>query len=158
MAARDAATALSEQAKAARARGAADEASQLDRKADAERARMHTLLGELATLESELAELERVRRTVSDTPPRTAARPASAGLDDLGDLDDLDPPPRAAPAPSIDDALNDLKKRATGPAPAGAAKPKPTAGKPASGRAPSNVDDELAALKKKMQNAPPKKK
>lgn len=160
MAARDAATSLSDQAKAARERGASDEASQLDRKADAERARMHTLLAELATLESELAELERVRRTVSDAPPR-AARPSSSsssdGLDDLGDLGDLDPPPRAAPSPSIDDALNDLKKRATGPAPAGAAKPKPAA-KPSQGRASSTVDDELAALKKKMQNAPPKKK
>jgi hypothetical protein len=160
MAARDAATAFSDQAKAARDRGASDEASQLDRKADAERSRMHSLLGELATLESELADLERVRKTVSDAPPRasSSARP-SASSDDLGDLGDLGDLPRSAPAPSLDDALNDLKRRAaTGPAPSpGAAKPKPGA-KPASGRGPSTVDDELAALKKKMQNAPPKKK
>ncbi|MBS1120910.1 MAG: hypothetical protein H6Q90_3138 [Deltaproteobacteria bacterium] len=76
MAARDAATAFSEQAKGVKAAGSVDEAAQLDRKADAERARMHALLGELATLETELAELERVRKTLHDLP-RSSARPAS---------------------------------------------------------------------------------
>ncbi|HSK04945.1 MAG TPA: hypothetical protein VK932_27040, partial [Kofleriaceae bacterium] len=82
MAARDAATSLAEQATAARARGALDEASQLDRRADAERARMHALLAELATLESELAELERVRRATAEAPrpPPRAASSASSGL------------------------------------------------------------------------------
>lgn len=158
MAARDAATSLSEQAKAARDRGAADEASQLDRKADAERARMHSLLAELATLESELAELERVRKTVSDAPPRArpSARPGgSSSTDDLGDLGDLG---AAAPPPSIDDALDALKRRAGGAPPPGT-RPRP-GGKPGtSGKKPaSTVDDELAALKRKMQGAPPKKK
>ena len=165
MASRDAATRLSEEAKAATARGAADEASQLDRRADAERAKMHSLLGELATLEAELAELERVARTVADAPrPRPAGgattdRPRAAS----------EAPPRRAPPPSIDDALDDLKRRAgtagaPGPAkPAGpsAAQGAPSAapGTPGKGaRGGGTVEDELAALKKKMASAPPKKK
>jgi hypothetical protein len=159
MAARDAATSLAEQATAARARGALDEASQLDRRADAERARMHALLAELATLERELAELERVRRAAAEAPrppPRAATASSSSSSSGLG-AEDFAPPPRAR---SIDDALNDLKKRA------GAAPSSPTGrGKPASAppsssssSGPRDVDDELAALKRKMASAPPKKK
>jgi Monogalactosyldiacylglycerol (MGDG) synthase len=165
MAARDAATSLAEQATAARARGAADEAAGLDRRADAERSRMHALLAELATLEAELAELERVRRTVAAAPrppPRAASAGgagSSAGAAGAG-VADASPPPRRV---SIDDALSDLKKRAgtqpSASASASASTPRP---KPASSGASSsgsaNVDDELAALKRKMAAAPPKKK
>lgn len=161
MASRDAATKLSDQAKGAAARGATEEAAQLERRADGERAKMHALLGELATLETELAELERVARQVESAPkppPRTerARTPSSAGLDD-------EPaPPRRAPAPSIDDALDDLKRRAGSGGAASSAAPRQAAPK-ASGttgktKAAGTVDDELAALKKKMANAPPKKK
>lgn len=167
MAARDAATALGAEAAAARTRGAADEAAQLERRADAERARMHSLLGELAALEAELAELERVRRATASAPrpPPRASAPSSGFGGGAGGEDAPRPPPRA----SIDDALNDLKKRAgtpAGPAP-GAARPKPGAASGpsagasagASGRRDSgNVDDELAALKRKMATTPPKKK
>ena len=73
-AARDAATELADKAKGATARGAADEAAQLERKADAERARMHAMLAELATLESELKELERAIEKVKDMPPPPRAR------------------------------------------------------------------------------------
>ena len=162
MASRDAATKLSEQAKAATERGAADEASQLERRADAERAKMHSLLAELGTLETELAELERVAKQRADAPrpPPRGDRPSSSA----GSTDDVaEPAPRRAPAPSIDDALNDLKRRAGAPGVSTAGAPKQSAPKSsgttgktkASG---GNVDDELAALKKKMQNAPPKKK
>ncbi len=153
MAARDAATSLAEQATAARARDAADEAAQLARRADAERARMHALLGELATLEAELAELERVRRTVADaprTPPPRAASTASAAA---GAEDFAAAPPRR---PSIDDALNDLKKRAGSSPAASAPRPRPAPSGASSG--PGTVDDDLAALKRKMAAAPPKKK
>lgn len=149
MAARDAATSLNADASAARIAGKDDEATQLDKKADAERARMHALLAELAQLETELAELERVRKTVQDAPPRPRAAPAPSASD----------APRAAPPrpASIDDALRDLKQKA-GPA---SAAPPPRSANP-SGRPgrppPTTVDDDLAALKKKMQNAPPKKK
>ncbi|MGN6104204.1 MAG: hypothetical protein ACTHU0_03800, partial [Kofleriaceae bacterium] len=150
MAARDAASALSDQAKAARDRGAADEAAQLERRADAERARMHGLLGELATLETEL---ERVRRAVADAPrppPRPRATAAGPSIDDF---------PRAARKPSIDDALDELKRRAGSSGPAPGAKPSSSsAPRSGPGRGATNVDDELAALKRKMAAAPPKKK
>lgn len=154
MAARDAATALAEQATAARARGAADEGAQLDRRADAERARMHALLGELATLETELAELERVRKTVAEAPrpPPRAPGAGSGGSDDAF---------RAARPASIDDALSDLKKRAGAPPPSSSssqAKPGSPPSAASGSRGASTVDDELAALKRKMASTPPKKK
>jgi len=153
-AARDAATRLADEAKAAAARGASDEATQLERKADAERTRMHALLAELATLESELKELERAIKQVGDLPKSAPPPPRGS---------DAPPPPRGKPA-SIDDELAKLKKNAG--APTGSPPPKP--GPAPKQSAPSssgptkkpsgNVDDELAALKKKMQQAPPKKK
>lgn len=161
MASRDAATKLSEQA---RALGTTDEAAQLERRADAERAKMHSLLGELATLETEIAELERVAKHFADAPrpPPRAARPSASTSS--SDDDSSEPAPRRAPAPSIDDALNDLKRRAgtpgasTGGAPKQAApKSSGTTGKTKSGGG-GNVEDELAALKKKMAGAPAKKK
>jgi len=124
MAARDAAGRLGEEATGARVRGATDEATQLDRRADAERARMHALLGELATLESELAELERVHKTVESQPKAP-------------------PPPKAPPAPTLDDALDEMKKRAGGNV-------KPPSSKSAPKKPASTVDDELEALKRKM--------
>src|SRR4051812_859412 len=106
-AARDAASKLTADAAAARARTAAeaassgdgaapvtpsgddDEAIQLERRADAERARMHALLAELATLDGELRELERASKAAAE-----AARAAPAASA---------PPPRAA-AVDLDDA------------------------------------------------------
>lgn len=153
MAARDAATQLSNEAAAA----TGDQAAALGRRADGERARMHALLGELATLEAELAELEKVRRTVAAAPrpKRPSAAPSESTF-------------RAAPPPSIDDALSDLKRRAGGSA-AGpsASPPRPAASSPSSAAPRSaprergagiDVEDELAALKRKMAAAPPKKK
>ncbi|HTR56377.1 MAG TPA: hypothetical protein VMJ10_37140 [Kofleriaceae bacterium] len=132
-AARDAASDLATKAKGAAARGQVDEAAQLDRKADAERARMHALLAELATLESELKELERAIAGLGDLP-RSAPPPPAEG-------------PRARPAApaSIDDELDRLKRGGGGSAPA---QPK---SKPRASDAGKTVDDELAALKKKMQ-------
>ena len=150
-AARDAATKLSAEARTT----TGDEASQLDRRADAERARMHGLLAELATLESELKELERAIAALPKDMPR-AKPPASAPGE----------PVRAAPtrSGSLDDALADLKRRAgttgggassstssgSGPTPPRADPKKPPRG--------GTVEDELAALKRKMAAAPPKKK
>jgi hypothetical protein len=148
-ASRDAASKLAEEAKAAAARGATAEASELERKADTERSRMHALLAELATLEAELKELERAIAQVGDLPKASQQPPPRA-----------EPPPRAKPA-SIDDELAKMKRNAG--APASTSPPPKPSGKAASGPAPSSkkpgtVDDELAALKKKMQQGPPKKK
>ncbi|CAN5876185.1 hypothetical protein BH11MYX3_BH11MYX3_25570 [soil metagenome] len=160
MASRDAATRLSDQAKGATARGAADEAAQLERRADGEREKMHALLAELATLETELAELERVAKHVESIPrpPPRAERPSASSVPDSDP-----PPPRRPPAPSLDDALNDLKRRAATPGGAAAGAPRQAAPKSSgtTGKTKAhgaNVDDELAALKKKMASAPAKKK
>ncbi|HEU4612554.1 MAG TPA: hypothetical protein VFS15_10770, partial [Kofleriaceae bacterium] len=84
--ARDAANDAQAKAKGAAARGATEEAAQLERKADAERARMHALLAELATLESELKDLERTLKDLGDVPRASAgARTQSTA----------DTPPRA---------------------------------------------------------------
>ena len=153
-AARDAATKLSDQAKGAAARGAADESAQLDRRADSERAKMHQLLGELATLEQELAELERVAKTIQDaTRTSSSSSSSSSGRSDA-------PPRTRTPTPSIDDALNEMKRRAGGGA-APSAAPKQTgskSGSQATRKPQPTVEDDLAALKKKMAGAPPKKK
>jgi hypothetical protein len=154
-AARAAATDLADKAKGAAARGATDEAAQLERKADAERAKMHSMLAELAQLESELRDLERVRKTIHDIPKTSSAPPPRAEPDE----------PRVSRAPprSIDDELESLKKNAGGSRPAtGGARPSSGQGQASSSKPKDsrtvNVEDELAALKKKMQNAPPKKK
>jgi hypothetical protein len=151
--ARDMAAKLAEDAKAARAREASGasgasgageaggEAAQLERRADAERAKMHAMLAELATLDAELKELERASKAAAEAARTTPS--ASA------------PPPRSSSGPTLDDALDDLKRRAgsapsSGPRSSTAPSPK----KPAA----TTVDDDLAALKRKMAAAPPKKK
>ncbi|HEY1557157.1 MAG TPA: hypothetical protein VGF94_20115 [Kofleriaceae bacterium] len=146
-ASRDAATELADKAKGAAARGQVDEAAQLERKADAERARMHALLAELATLESELKELERAIAQLGDLPPRP---PPAA-----------EPPPRGARAAaprSVDDELERLKRGGGGGGPPPSSAPPPKGKAKAQAQDAKTVDDELAALKKKMQQAPPKKK
>jgi len=139
-AARDTASKLTADAAATRARNADDEAAQLERRADAERARMHALLAELATLDAELKELERASRAAADATrhvPPEATRPPR--------------PPAGSP---LDDELDTLKRRAaTSPAEPRPG-PRPTGKKPAA----TTLDDELAALKQKMASAPPKKK
>ncbi|MDX2091515.1 MAG: hypothetical protein SFX73_26885 [Kofleriaceae bacterium] len=154
-AARDAATRLADEANAAAARGATDEAAQLERRADHERKTMHALLAELATLEAELAELERVSKAVPTdfgADFGASARYTSTSRSTSHE----EAPPRRAPQPSLDDALNDLKRRA-GATPSASA-PRPSNAPPRTSKPASTVDDELAALKKKMASAPPKKK
>jgi hypothetical protein len=155
--AREAATRLAEQASAAAARGATDEAAQLERRADHERKTMHALLAELATLEAELAELERVSKAVpSDFGADFGASARHTSTSTSSSSARAEAPPRRAPQPSIDDALNDLKRRA-GASPSGSA-PRPSSAPPRTSRPASTVEDELAALKRKMASAPPKKK
>lgn len=158
-AARDASTQATEEAKAATARGEASEAAALEKKADAERARMHALLAELATLESELRELEKVSKIAAEAP-KVPPRPT---VEDLHADADYSAPAAAPRYQSVDDALAAMKRQAgPGTAPAPGPAPKPAAAAPkASGPAPKRagtVEDELAALKRKMQAAPPLKK
>lgn len=140
VAARASAADLANQAKAAMARGDADAATQLDRSADAERARMHSILAELATLESELKTLETAQASIGDQPFRAQPRPRPSG-----GASHRSPSSKSRPSPtSIEEQLERLK-RSSGGAGAG-------------GSAPGDVDDELAALKKKMATSAPAKK
>ncbi len=161
-AARDAANAASEQAKAARGRGAADEAARLDKKADAERARMHSMLSELATLETELKDLEGASKSLGDIP-RASSAGATSSSSSYGSSSSgssgarAEAPPRVS---SIDDELARLKRQGgAAPRPSGSSSSRPSASSSSGTKRPAEktVDDELAALKKKMQNAPKKK-
>ncbi|HET7502694.1 MAG TPA: hypothetical protein VFK02_16850 [Kofleriaceae bacterium] len=161
-AARDQAARLSEEASAARARDPGDasgEAAQLERRADTERARMHALLAELATLDAELKELDQASRAAAEAEKTNASAAAAAGAASRAEPGPHREPPRRPAPGTIDDALSDLKRRAAsapGPAP-GASAPRP--GARASARKPEpTLDDELAALKQRMASAPPKKK
>jgi hypothetical protein len=153
--ARDAATKLADEARGVRARegnDASEEAAQLDRRADTERAKMHALLAELATLDGELKELERAIKAAADAA-RDAPRAGSRGGEGFaGDSSrGSHGASRGTPHGTIDDALHDLKRRA-GPA-AASSSSRPKEKKPV-----TTVDDELAELKKRMAAAPPKKK
>jgi hypothetical protein len=132
MAARTASDDLAARAASAGARGDTAAAEEAARGAEVERARMHALLTELATLEAELAQVQRARSAPPTAPPPSATAP---------------PPSRA----SVDDALADLKKRAGG----ASAPSRPVGAKPPPGD--GTVDDELAKLKKKMSSHPRKK-
>jgi hypothetical protein len=153
-AARAAASELSEQAKTK----TGDEAAQLEKRADIERTRMHRMLSELATLEAEHTELERLSKLVAAQPPKQKVKPPRSG----GWTDEDIEAATAAPAPpSIDEELEAMRRRAGAPGPAPSA-PRPQQAqqsKPSGGsRASGTVEDELAALKRKMAAAPPLKK
>jgi hypothetical protein len=156
IAAREAANDASEKAKGATARGAADEARQLDRKADAERSRMHALLAELATLEAEIKDLERMIKDLGDVPRASSTASRGPSTSSTG----APPRPQAPPRSSVDDELERLKRQGASGGAAPKAAPRGNTGRTSSsgGAKPTTVEDELAALKKKMQNAPPKKK
>lgn len=108
------------------ARRAADGAGDPARAAS-ERDAMHRMLGELATLDQELAALD-----------AAAAAAAAAGVDPSapGPAAPPPPPPRTA-APPPRDPLADLKARAAGSSKASSA----------------SLDDELAALKRRMADS-----
>lgn len=111
-----------------------------DERAARERAAMHRLLAELAALDGELAELDRATaaaraagaRTSSAPPPRPT--PSSSTTSGAG--------PSASPPPRAVDPLQELRAKVA----------------TAQQRSSASVDDELAALKRKMADSPAKKK
>lgn len=152
MGAREAAENWSRLAGSARASGKDVEAADAQRRADAERARMNALLAELGQLEVELRDLERAAAAARSAGPRPAP-----DVEDLG----ARPPPRSAggAGKSVDDLLAQMK-RGTGPGPGpgpGPSRP-PGGSPPRGGPASGTVDDELAALKRKMSQTSQKKK
>lgn len=139
MAAQRVADASAAEASAQRARGETDAAAASDRKSAAERARMHSLLGEMATLERELAELAKVA-AAAPRPSGSSAAPRTAP-----------PPPKRA---TVDDMLADLKRTTGATSGQAAPPPRPTQGP----RKADELDFELAALKQKMAQQTGKKK
>jgi hypothetical protein len=123
--------------KASHARGRGDDASAriFQQKADAERHRMHQLLAEMAQLEKELAQLETAAKEAEAAGARTAPNVDAPSFEDLGaQAQSQAPPPPRRPPPADVDPLAELKRKA---------------GRDKKG-ADKTVDDELAALKKKM--------
>jgi hypothetical protein len=152
MAARRTADEATAAARTARDGGDGAAAADADRRADGERARMHTLLGEMAGLERELRDLDAAAESARQARPRAAAAAAAQAKASSA----------AAPSSrrSVDDQLADLKRRGDGGAPRpSAARTAPPAASAGSGRgrpaAGADVDDELAALKRKMTEKKP---
>lgn len=129
----------------AKKKGDDDLARQARRKAETERHRMHAALKEMSALEKELADLEQAARDAAAAP-----RPH---------VDDTPPPRRtrstSRPRPSrssIDDMLADMKRQ-TGQGSGGGGTSTANPGKKkrrSKKRSAETVDDELAALKRKM--------
>lgn len=139
-AAQRAAAAAEAEASAARGRNDATAAQMAQKNADVERAKMHGLLGEMAALDRELAELAATAEVAA-----TAARASQAA-------------PRGASVPAdLDEQLRAMKASAAkvtpGPAPRASHAAAPSGGaRDSSRKVEATVDDELAALKRKMQS------
>ena len=136
--AREAAERWEKRADAAGRAGDTNLRQQASRNADAERARMHGALAEMAQLEAELKRLEQA--TASIPASARVSRPAS--------------PPRAAasksPSKSIDDMLHDMKQQARPNAEKSKSQAKRSRKTKRGKSAKGSIDDELAALKRKM--------
>ncbi len=146
MTAQKAGAAASAEAAAQKARG--EDASVAERRGDAERARMHSLLAEISTLQEELKELDRVA-AAAPRATRSSGGASSSSTSGGGG---------GRSAPSVDDMLADLKNKASSGAAPG---PRPPSSSSSSSGRPKpkvdTLDDELAALKRKMAQTPPKK-
>ncbi len=145
---------LDAKATKAKARGDEEVANEARKAADAERARMHRSLAELAELTRELETLgkaeasARPARTASSTAGATSTRPRPRSQRGGGTS-------TRAPRQNVDELLSELKRDAG--AEPGKSKPRSAAPRGAKkrkrrGEKGSSVDDELAALKRKMQN------
>lgn len=128
----------------ARSRGDDTAAREADRQADAERARMHAALAEMAQLQAELERLEKAAAS-APPPPRTASASRAAGASSGSRASA--PPPRS----NVDDLLDQMKRQQGGQQ---ARRPAAPSGSRQSTRADDGqrtIDDELAALKRKME-------
>lgn len=119
----------------ARRAGKDDLAAAAEKNADSERARMHAALAEMAQIEAEIKALDR-----AETQARMAAASRASAPREPG------PRPRRPAPPSVDDLLDKMKNEASGGTSTSAGNKKKKRKK----RKRSSVDDELAALKRKM--------
>jgi hypothetical protein len=128
-------------------RGDDDEARQAERNADGERARMHAALAEMAQLQGELSRLDRaaeVAATAPRPPPGARASSASSSAASASASSSA-----GAGRPSVDDLLEQMKRQG-----GGTSRRSPRKGEnPKSPPTPQTrtIDDELAALKRKMK-------
>jgi UDP-N-acetylglucosamine:LPS N-acetylglucosamine transferase len=131
--------------------GNADMAKKAERNADMERARMHSALKEMADLDAEEKSLARAAEAAASAPP-----PRAQPTPDVEDYSTPSPSRGGGTSvhsrPSIDEELERMRREAGG---SSSSKKKPrkksTKKKTSSSRRKGNaVDDELAALKRKM--------
>lgn len=129
-------------ARSARKKGDRDLARKADRQSDRERARMHAALAEMAQMQSEVARLEEAAARAAQTPPRSRSSSARAGRSSHAGRAD-----GGFGGGSIDDELSRMKRNSR----------KDLEGelrnmKKKQVKKNASLDDELAALKRKMQN------
>jgi hypothetical protein len=144
-------------AAAKRKAGDSDGAAAASKTADAERKRMHTALAEMAELQTEL---DTLASAASAAPPRGQSqgpRPAEPQVRPSRGSGTSTRKPRQ----SVDDMLEQLKREAgSGQGGRSRSRSNPKGSRPRgsqSQQSGSSVDDELAALKRKMQNQKRKK-
>ncbi len=140
--AREAAEQWDRKRQEANAAGDATKERANERNADRERARMHAALAELSELQAELKGLESAAAAAA-AAPRVRETPSSARRSG----------PRRAPKKTIDDMLSELKQQQSGGT---SVHTKSQPGRGKKKRKPKDVDpidDELAALKRKMAAA-----
>lgn len=145
--ARQAADEAQRRADRASARGEDDPAAEAQAKADKERARMHEILEELSELEKEISRLKDARaeaRSGARASSRGSAR-ASSGATGRASAGSAGSSGRASPGAdssgSIDDLLAKLKRDAA------------SGGGTREGGSGGDLDDDLEALKRKMQES-----
>ena len=120
--------------------GATDMAREAERNADLERARMHSALAEMAQIEQEIKRLDAAEKAAHRSRPRpTRARPGPGRRRGGGTS--------VHAASSVDDLLEQMKRQSGS---GGSGNSSATKKKRKKKKQVSGVDDELAALKRKM--------
>ena len=125
----------SARARQARKKGEQDLARKADRQGDRERARMHAALAEMSQMQSEIARLEEAAARAAQAPPRRPSAepaPGSAGVGGGGSVADELSRMKRNSRKDLEGELKNMKKKRA--------------------KKNANLDDELAALKRKMQN------
>lgn len=125
--------------------GNADMAKTAERNADMERARMHSALAEMASLDTEEKGLQEAAKAAKATPPVNRSSASSESRADTGGSAGSGTSVHSRL--SVDEELARLRRAAGGGSKRSSASPRQR-GKPAKKKA--AVDDELAALKRKM--------
>jgi hypothetical protein len=153
--ARDAADRWHKRGELAHSRGDEAAARDAERQADAERARMHAALAEMAQLQTEL---ERLEKAAASVPPKPRAASASSTAGAGSAARPSAAPPRQKVS-NVDDMLEQMKRQ-QGASSGSSSGSRQSSGSGSASRQGSSsgsgdrqqtIDDELAALKRKME-------